>query len=132
MGKTNISHITAWVAFFVLFVWLLASTGGAQTIVDCDAGGVLQDAINAAGTNDTIEVSGTCNENVSIREDKRRLTLDGKETAIIDGGASGITVRVRGRGHEITGFTITGGNHGISVERGGDSIDRWQYHPKCQ
>jgi len=118
MGKIKI--IRGLITVFVLSLWLLPSAGKAATIlVDCDSAESLQDAINGAGTRDTIEVSGTCNENISLREQKRRITLDGQGTATINGAATTSTINVRGRGHTIKGFTISGGTTGIFVNRGG-------------
>jgi hypothetical protein len=103
--------------------WLLPSVGQAVP-VDCDAGDKIQGAIDANPTGSTISVSGTCNENVIIREGKDRITLDGGGKAIINGpDATVATVRVRGRGITITNFNsagmITGGQDGIQVQRGG-------------
>jgi hypothetical protein len=80
----------------------------------------LQDAINAAQTGDTINVSGTCNQNVIIKEEKYGLTLDGQNTATINGtDSNNATINVRGRMITIQNFTITGGQLGISINRGG-------------
>ena len=100
------------------FFWLLPSVGQAVT-VDCDTGGKIQDAIDAAEGRTLIDVSGTCNENVYILEDKNRITLDGGGVAIINGPDATLpTLSVRGRGIEIRNFNITGGT-GIEVCRGG-------------
>jgi parallel beta-helix repeat protein len=102
--------------------------------VDCDKehGGGLQRAIDRANPGDTIHVSGTCYENVSIPAGKDLLTLDGGGVATIDGPDATLnTILVRGpRGVTITGLTITGGRAGIDVSRGssalidGNTIDR--------
>jgi len=54
-------------------------SGGATITVDCDTGGAtaLADAIQAAVPGSTINVTGTCNEAVTITKDG--LTLDGQE-----------------------------------------------------
>ena len=118
--------------------------GGGQgpTQVNCDAGDTLQAALDSAVEGDTINVSGTCNERITVRIDN--VTIVGDGTAIIDGtgidapGAllqvralnvsiqnltvqnsprSGIAV-ARGGSASIQGVTSTGnGNHGISVSR---------------
>ncbi len=107
------------------FLLLLPSVAVAQVEVDCDKDppGALQHAIDAASPGDTILVSGTCNENVTIPEGKDRITLDGGGQATIRGpDATGNTIRVRGRGITITAFTITGGRTGIDVLRGGTAV----------
>ncbi len=71
---------------------------------------------------DTLLVEGVCNENVFILQEVERITLDGQGLATINGpDATEPTVVVLGRGINIQGFTITGGNQGISVPRGGDA-----------
>lgn len=118
--KTKVCTLSVLVAF----IWLLPSVVGAQA-VDCDLGESLQAAIDAAATGATITVSGTCNENVTIREEKNRLTLDGQGIATINGPvATNHTIFVRGREITIRGFTITGGRNGVQLIRGGTaSID---------
>lgn len=65
-------------------------------------------------------MSGTCNENVTVRT---RLTLDGGGSATINGSGPGAdpnstTLLVTSRGVTITGFIITGGSIGIHVVNG--------------
>lgn len=82
--------------------------------VDCDLGDSLAAAVEAANPGDTIHVSGTCNENVTIRTDD--LTLNGQDTAIVDGGGSGIVVTVDGaRNLAMADLTIRNGSGGILV-----------------
>ena len=65
----------------------------------------------------------TCNENVVVREEKSRITLDGQGTATINGPiATDHTITVRGSGITIKGFTITGGRNGVQVVRGGEAL----------
>lgn len=75
---------------------------------------------------DTLLVIGVCNDNVTIGEEIRRITLDGRGTATINGPNPGIpTLNIRGQGITIRGFTISGGETGITVNRGGTAtIDR--------
>jgi parallel beta-helix repeat protein len=75
---------------------------------------------------DLLLVSGVCNENVTIGEEIRRITLDGRGTATINAAnAASPTINIRGQGITITGFTINGGETGITVNRGGTAtIDR--------
>ena len=90
--------------------------------VDCDrppAGG-LQKAIDATDPGDTLMVSGTCHEHVTVPVEKSSITLDGGGTAAISGSdPAQPTVLVRGRDATIQGFTITGGLVGIAVRDGG-------------
>lgn len=91
--------------------------------VDCNAGGKLQAALNGAVSGDTILVTGTCNESVSVRDELVRLTIDGQGTSTVRGSASTATVfQVLGRNITIRGFTITGGRSGIGVLRGGSAL----------
>ncbi len=80
----------------------------------------LQVAINDANPGDIINVTSTCNENVTILREKERITLNGGNVATINGPSSGSpTVMVRGaRGIVIQNFTITGGARGIQLWRG--------------
>ena len=105
---------------FASFLWLLPSVARAVNC-DTDGPGALQAAIDAATGPTTILVSGTCNENVAIREDKNRISLDGQGTATISGPVTTSSViQVRGRGITILNFAfIAGGQDGILVTRGG-------------
>jgi hypothetical protein len=90
--------------------------------VDCDQAftGVLQKAIAKADPGDTLVVSGTCHENVTVPPDRNSITLDGGGTAAISGpDPAQPTVLVRGRDVTIRGFTITDGLVGIAVRDGG-------------
>lgn len=63
--------------------------------VDCGSES-LQAALDQAVEGDTINVSGTCNERIIVRQD--RVTLDGQGSAIIDGDGLGVgshLVRIR-------------------------------------
>lgn len=101
-----------------------AALARAETVtVDCDAGDRLQTAVNAALPGDTILVRGVCNENISVRDEATRLTLDGQGSATIHGPNPGAaTITVLGRNITIQGFTITGGRQGFSVLRGGSAL----------
>jgi nitrous oxidase accessory protein NosD len=52
--------------------------------VECDKGQTLTDALKKAKPNDTLQVTGTCQERVTITTD--RLTLDGGGRAVLGGG----------------------------------------------
>jgi parallel beta-helix repeat protein len=83
----------------------------------------LQAVLTNALPGDTISVNGTCTENVLVRNEKQRLTLDGGGSAAIDGpNSTEPTVNVRGKGILIQGFTITGGRSGIEVDRAVNAV----------
>jgi parallel beta helix pectate lyase-like protein len=109
-------------ALFLLY-WLTPSLAEAQVCtatIGASNFATIQAAVNAAGTGATILVSGTCNENVSINERKEGITLNGQGAATVNGpSATAATIGVRGRGTTIEGFTITGGQNGVQVFRGG-------------
>ncbi len=107
---------------FAAFLWILSSVGEAATTqVDCSSAS-LQAAIEKAKPGDTLLVSGTCKENLVIHEEVARITLDGQGKATIEGRPdAGPTIRVRGRGITIKGFTITGGRNGLHVTGGGQA-----------
>jgi parallel beta-helix repeat protein len=107
-----------------LCLWLLPSVATAETkkrTCGGNPGQTLQHFLDELNPGDTLIVSGTCNENVVIGENRRNLTIDGQGTATIDGSgnSSAAAVQVRGRGVIITGFRIIGGRHGIQFSRGG-------------
>ena len=87
----------------------------------------LQSAINSAVPGDTVTVSGTCSENILVRNEKQRITIDGAGAgagtkATINGTAGSPTVNVRGKGILLQNFTITGGSNGIYVNRGSNAV----------
>ncbi len=93
-----------------------------QTItVDCDTGGTLGAALAQAKPGDTIQVSGTCTEQVTITTD--RLTLDGQGQAQLvgDDPTRPAVVVVQGaRNVLLRGFTIRNGLQGIGVTGNAD------------
>ena len=105
-------------------VLMSTSVARAETVaVNCDGGQRLQATIDQARPGDTIVVSGFCAENVVIREEAMRITLDGQGAATIHGRLPGPpTIVVLGRGITIRGFTITGGRAGVTVIRGGTAV----------
>ena len=119
MEKVKVSRIIATTAFFSSFLLLLPLVREAQA-VNCPTDS-LQAAIDVATGPSTILVSGTCSENVIIREDKDRLILDGQGMATISGpDNTRATIQIRGRGISIRNFvSITGGQNGIQVWRRG-------------
>jgi nitrous oxidase accessory protein NosD len=89
---------------------------GADTAVkkvNCDKGQTLTEALRKAKPGDTLQVTGTCQERVTITTD--RLTLDGGGSAVLDGGGGGPTefegvVTIDGvQGVTLLGFTIQNG-----------------------
>ena len=72
-------------AFLGLAVFAAASPAlAAIRIVDCTAGETITTALTDAVPGDTIRVTGTCRERITITTD--RLTLDGQDGTILDGG----------------------------------------------
>ncbi len=93
------------------------------TITVTCPGQSLQAAVNAAQTGATINVTGTCTENVIIAEEKQRLTLNGQSGAILQAtSATDNVLNIRGRGIVINNFEIKGGNQGIWVNRGSTAV----------
>lgn len=83
----------------------------------------LQRAIDHAESGDTIEVKGTCSENVLIGERLSGLTLDGDDGAAIDAPKpQRPAVDIRGKNITLQHLTIDGGFYGVLVERGADAI----------
>ena len=120
MRKTGINVFMALAGLFLL----QPSAGQAATkTVNCDIPGkTIQSMIGKLKPGDTLQVisGSTCNENVSIPENVERITLDGQGTATINAADNTrATVGIRGRNVTLTGFTITGGDNGVGITRGG-------------
>lgn len=120
MKRTKTNTIGRLVGFMAL-LWLLPSGAEAATVtVDCNAGGTIGGVIGGLKPGDTIVVSGTCNEHLTIPEDVQRITLDGQGKAAIRGpDALRNAITVNGRGVTIKALTVSGGRHGIAVNLGG-------------
>ncbi len=125
-------------------LWVSSSTGNGFTVrsvsaqspqpsqnqgwayVDCDQehSGALQRAIDRAQPGDTIQVRGTCHENVAVPIGKDLITLDGGDSgAIVGPDATLNTLQVRGpRGVTIRSLTISGGRVGIDISRGATAL----------
>jgi parallel beta-helix repeat protein len=111
---------------------LIANGQGVGTIIDDDGPQIvsvscpnvsLQQALEGAASGDTLSVTGTCNENVLVRNDKVRVFLDGGGTAVINGSdPSRPAIDVRGKAVSIQRLTITGGSDGIVVQRGANAV----------
>ena len=113
-------NIVSSVIFLITLVLLIPAEGISATItVDCSAAS-LQAAINAAASGTIINVSGTCNENISISQSKNLITINGGGTATINGvDVSKHSIDIKGRGIVIKRLHITGGYDGIQITRGG-------------
>lgn len=100
-----------------------SASEGATATVDCDAGGTIGTALTSLQPGDTLLVKGTCRENVAIRAERNRLTLDGQGQATINAPDPGPgAVSITGREIVLKGFTITGGRTGVQVLRGGTAL----------
>lgn len=116
MKNYKTALITAIVALLGVLLIGSVSTSVAQVnAVNCNRGGVLQDAIDAAPSNETIFVVGNCNENIRIGHSKRDLTIDGLGSARITAADDNVkTVSIFGSGITIQNFrVIRGGSTGI-------------------
>lgn len=84
----------------------------------------LQSMLDDARAGTTFSVFGNCSENVIIRNEKQRITIDGNNNATIAGpNANAPTFNVRGKGILIQNFAgIGGGSHGVAVNRGSNAV----------
>ena len=96
-----------------------ARTGDAASnmkVVNCDRGENIAEVLAKAEPGDTIRVTGTCVERVSIKTD--RITLDGQGAATLDGGGGppaefdGVVTIDGASGVTIQGFTVQNGPGG--------------------
>ncbi len=79
--------------------------------------------MNSASAGQTIRVTGTCDENLLVRNDKVRVFLNGGGTTTINGvDASKPALDIRGKAISVDGFTITGGSNRIEVQRGSNAV----------
>jgi hypothetical protein len=92
----------------------VAGADSAVKKVECDKGQTLTEALKKAKPGDTLQVTGTCHERVTVTTD--RLTLDGGGSAVLDGGGGGSTEFFEGvvtidgvQGVTLRGFTIQNG-----------------------
>ncbi len=94
--------------------------------VDCDKepAGALQRAIDRATSGQTIQIRGTCQENVSVPPGKDLITLDGGGEGAINGPDVAVnTLQIRGpRGVTVRGLRVSGGRAGIDVSRGATAL----------
>jgi parallel beta-helix repeat protein len=124
MSNYKTALIAAVMGLLGVLVMGSLSPSGAQVVVDCNNGDVLQDAIDAAPTNETILVTGTCNENIRINLPKSRLTIDGQGTARIVAANDNLsTVSIFGTGITVQNFrVIRGGSTGIRISEDAATI----------
>jgi nitrous oxidase accessory protein NosD len=99
----------------VVFALTLISTFAyANTIkVNCNKGKTISDALSKANSGDTINVSGICNENITITKDRINLIADINTT--IRGGGSDVITLDNVRGIVIVGFLIEDGGFGLAL-----------------
>ncbi len=101
---------------------IISALGPAQAAtlnVDCDAGNTIASVYATVKPGDTVLVSGTCKEQVSIPPELTRITFDGQKKTTIQhpGGQQASPHAFYNRGKEITirNFTVTGGQDGIHL-----------------
>lgn len=119
MNKTSILIRTGKAALLAVLCLSAQLTNAATISVDCDAGNTITAALGNVKPGDTVLVSGTCKEQVSIAPEIVRITLDGQKNATIQHpGGSGVSPHAlynRGKEIIIKGFTVTGGQDGIHL-----------------
>ena len=109
------------IALVALTALLVGVPIEAATINVACPGQSIQAAVDTALPGDVINVTGTCAENVLIRNEKQRITIAGGP-AVINAGAGNPAFNVRGKGILIQGFTINGGTVGVEVNRGSNAV----------
>ena len=113
-------------------LWLIPSTGLTECTVSMggDTYPTIQAAIDAAVPCGKIEISGECKgedlgglplRNLFVSELKNYITLVGPATIIGNTGHDG-TIMIIGKGIRIQDLTISGGEDGIQVWRGGTAF----------
>ncbi|MGZ5126300.1 MAG: right-handed parallel beta-helix repeat-containing protein [Burkholderiales bacterium] len=119
MNRTTICIRTCKAAFLAGLCFSATLANAATLTVDCDSGNTIMGALGNVKQGDTVLVSGTCKEQVSIAPEIVRITLDGQKRTTIQhpGGAAPSPHALYNRGKEITikGFTVTGGLDGIHL-----------------
>ena len=83
---------------------------------------MLQSAIDIGVPADMINVTGICAENVLIRNEKQRISINGSGATVNAPSNAIPAVNIRGKGILLQGFTINGGNHGAHVNRGSNAV----------
>jgi parallel beta-helix repeat protein len=85
--------------------------------VDCSKGESVQSALDSLTGVATIDVTGTCHEYLTIEKDD--VSIQGGEYLPPPNPGGTIMVVLSARRVSITGVTVTGGYHGITVYQGG-------------
>jgi hypothetical protein len=94
-------------------------SGPATIVVDCNKGETIANALQQLGSPITIQVKGTCTENVEIMRDDVTLKADPSAGTITGPDSTKPTIRVRAARTVIDGLLVTGGSSGVS-NVGGD------------
>lgn len=103
---------------FIVPMLLLSPLAQAASISVACPGQSLQSAVNVAQPGDVIHVTGTCSENIFIKNDKAQFTLDGGNVTTINApSATSAAMHIRGKGIAVQNFTILGGLDVIEVSR---------------
>lgn len=119
--KDILARIGITALFAMALVMMPVSQASAGIVkAQCDKGESLQERLdNKAVNGDTVIVTGTCVERITVTIDN--LTLDGGGTAVIDGagmGGDGTLMQIRSDNVTITGLTVRNSpGNGISVAR---------------
>jgi hypothetical protein len=120
---SRLNGLVSLLAFTMLLSLYPPEVRSQGLVVDCDAGGTIRGALASMKPGETLTVSGTCNESVVIGAEVSRITLDGRGSARIQSPApSQNAIAIQGREITIRGFTISGGNNGIIIQRGGTAV----------
>ena len=95
------------------------SGGGTTHTVDCESGETITGRMAQAQPGDTIMITGTCNEAVVVNKDG--ITLDGRDSAVIDGmDFDAPTISINGHQNVIIrGLTVQNGIYGIEITQSG-------------
>ena len=119
MSKTAIRISTGKAVLLAGLCFSALMANAATVSVDCEAGNTIMAALANVKPGDTVQVSGTCNEQVSFAPEMVRITLDGqKKTTIQHPGKaapSPHTVFIRGKDITVKGITVVGGLDGIHL-----------------
>ena len=119
----DMSRIAAHGFFAAALIFFAPSAGEAATLTVSCPGETIQAAVDAAQPGDTINVTGTCNENVLVSNDRVRVFLQGVGTAVIHGlDSSRPVIDIRGKAISVQGFTINGGRDGIEIHRSANAV----------
>ena len=122
MKKGSILFLSALVLFgLCAFTSTTVQAAPSPITVDCSTSGALQAALDGHGGGYTFVISGTCNENVNIRQPG--TVLDGLGTGAIHGPDTTTMPAIQSYsiGVVIKNLTITGGFQGVLSVAGGNT-----------